>query len=193
MFFNRSRAGGTFLLVLACGLGLATSRAAQSPPAKLVALRGQMKIFEGVIDGNMAQIFSPPFGLLEKTLGTYLPGFGLAFSLEVNLYPARAFTPFGPLAVNPTETKKAQQLKSERIAAVKESVPRLLADHASSLRDLTADDHIAVVVHLFRLEEAEDGLPGQLVIETRMSDLNSFWDRQISYQQLLTRIKILEL
>jgi hypothetical protein len=180
-------------VVLACGLGLATSGAAQNPPAKLVALRGQMKIFEGVIDGNMAQVFSPPFGLLEKTLGTYLPGFGLAFSLEVNLSPARAFTPFGPPPMSQTEMKKAQQVKAERVAAVKELVPRLLADHASSLRDLTSDDHIAVVVHLFRLEEAEDRLPGQLVIETRMSDLNSFWDRQINYQQLLTRIKILEL
>jgi len=192
MFIHRGRAGGTFLVALACGMLWAAPGAAESPPANRGALRGQMKIFEGVIDGNMAQIFNPPFGLLEKTLGTYLPGFGLAFSLEVNLYPARSFTVFGPPPLSKAEEKKAQQLKEERIAAVKESVPRLLADHASSLRELTTDDHIAVVVHLFRLEE-EDGLPSQLVIETRMSDLKRFWDRQITYQQLLTRMKILEL
>jgi hypothetical protein len=53
---------------------------AQSPPPDLSALKGEMKVFEAVIDGTMGQAFAAPFGLLEKTKGTYLPGFGLAFS-----------------------------------------------------------------------------------------------------------------
>ena len=65
----------------------------QWPSANFSALKGEMKVFEAVIDGTMAQIFAPPFGLLEKTQGTYLPGFGLAFSLEVNLYPMRVPLP----------------------------------------------------------------------------------------------------
>jgi hypothetical protein len=50
-----------------------------------------------------------------------------------------------------------------------------------------------VVVHLFRLEAAEDGLPGQLVIETKKSDLDQFWDKQITYQQLVGKMTTLEL
>jgi hypothetical protein len=182
-----------FLLALVCGWWGARPAGAQSPPANFVALKSQMKVFEAVVDGNMAQVFAPPFGLLEKTLGTYLPGFGLAFSLEVNLYPSRSFTLFSPPSVAKDELKKTQRVKLERIAAVKESVPRLLADHASSLRGLAADDRVAIVVHLFRSQSEEDGLPLQLVIEARMSDLNLFWDRQITYQQLLARITTLEL
>jgi hypothetical protein len=81
----------------------------------------------------------------------------------------------------------------ERIETIKRSVPRLLADHASSLRDLASNDHVAVVVHLFRLGAGYDGLPGQLVIETRKSDLNQFWDKQITYQQLVAKMTTLEL
>jgi hypothetical protein len=61
------------------------------------------------------------------------------------------------------------------------------------LRDLASNDHVAVVVHLFRLGAGYDGLPGQLVIETRKSDLNQFWDKQITYQQLVAKMTTLEL
>jgi len=100
MYSRTGRAAGMFLLALVCGWWGARPAGAQSPPANFVALKSQMKVFEAVVDGNMAQVFAPPFGLLEKTLGTYLPGFGLAFSLEVNLYPSRSFTLFSPPSRN---------------------------------------------------------------------------------------------
>jgi len=141
----------------------------------------------------MAQTFAPPFGLLEKTQGTYLPGFGLAFSLEVNLYPMRTPTPFNMTPLSKGEIEKAQKAKRDRIVAVKESIPRLLADHAMSLRDLGSNDSIAVVVHLFEVDNGDSKFPDQLIIETRKSDLDQFWDKKISYQELLGKVKVLEL
>jgi hypothetical protein len=141
----------------------------------------------------MAQTFAPPFGLLEKTKGTYLPSFGLAFSLEVNLYPLRTPNPFNTAPLTNAEVQKARKEKLERIAAVKESVPRLLADHAISLRDLSSHDFVAVVVHLFEMEPGDTEFPDQLVIETRKSDLDHFWDKKISYAELVAKMKILEL
>jgi hypothetical protein len=152
-----------------------------------------MRVFEAVIDGTMAQTFAPPFGLLEKTKGAYLPGFGLAFSLEVNLYRLRTPGPFSSAPLSKAELEKARQVKVQRIATIKESVPRLLADHAMSLRDLAADDYVAVVVHLFDAEAEDDTFPGQLVIEARKSDLDQLWDKKISYQEWVAKIKILEL
>ena len=165
---------------------------AQSP-SNLSALKGEMNVFEAVIDGTMAQTFSPPFGLLEKTKGTYLPGFGLAFSLEVNLYPTRVLNPFDMTPLSKAELEKAQKMKLERIAIIKQSVPRLLADHAMSLRSLSADDSVAVVVYLFELQPRDTKLPDQLVIETRKADLNQFWDKKISYEELVGKMKVLEL
>jgi len=178
---------------LACCLLPLSSVRAQSPPSNLRALKNEMKVFKADIDETMAQTFAPPFGLLEKTKGTYLPGFGLAFSLEVNLYPMRAPNPFNMTPLSKAEIDKAQKVKLERIATVKGSVPRLLADHAISLRDLSSDDSVAVVVHLFEMEAGDAKLPDQLVIETRKSDLDQFWDKKISYEVLVAKTKILEL
>ena len=186
------RSGGAVMVALACWLLPVWCVRAQSPPSNLSALKGEMKVFEAVIDGTMAQTFAPPFGLLEKTKGTYLPGFGLAFSLEVNLYPLRAPNPFNMSPLSKAELEKAQKVKLERIATIKESVPRLLADHAISLRDLGSDDSVAVVVHLFEVQPGDTKFPDQLVIETRKSDLDQFWDKKISYQELTAKMTTLE-
>jgi len=167
--------------------------AAEWPSANFGALKAEMKVFEAVIDGTMSQTFAPPFGLLEKTQGTYLPGFGLAFSLEVNLYPARAPNPFNMTPLSKAEVEKAQKVKHDRIITVKESIPRLLADHAMSLRDLNPNESIAVVVHLFEVDTGESKFPEQIIIETRKSDLNEFWDKKISYRDLLGKMKVLDL
>ena len=192
MHFKLGRSGRVVMVGLACGLLPLWNVRAQSPPSNPSALKAEMKVFEAVIDGTMAQTFAPPFGLLERTKGTYLPGFGLAFSLEVNLYPLRAPSPFNVTPLSKAELDKAQKAKRERIATIKESVPRLLADHAMSLRDLSSDDFVAVVVHLFGAQSGDTDFPDQLVVETKKSDLDHFWDKKISYQELTAKMRILE-
>jgi len=193
MRFMPGKSAKAVLIGLACWFLPLRPVQAQSPTPNLNALKGEMKVYEAVIDGTMAQTFSPPFGLLEKTQGTYLPGFGLAFTLEVNLYPLRTPYPFNVAPLTKAEIEKAQKVKRERIATVKESIPRLLADHAICLRDLNSDESVAVVVHLFEVEPGDTGLPDQLVIETRKADLNQYWERKIPYQELVAKIKILEI
>jgi len=111
MHFKLGRSGSAVMVGLACWLLPLWSVRAQSPPSNPSALKAEMKVFEAVIDGTMAQTFAPPFGLLEKTKGTYLPGFGLAFSLEVNLYPMRAPNPFNMTRLSKAELDKGQKAK----------------------------------------------------------------------------------
>jgi hypothetical protein len=193
MHFKLGRAGTAASIGLACWLLSPWGVWAQSPPSNLSALKSEMRVFEAVVDGTMGQTFAPPFGLLQRTKGAYLPGFGLAFSLEVDLYPTRPPNPFNMAPLSKAEIDKAQKMERARIATVKTSVPRLLADHAVSLRDLTADDSVAVVVHLFEMQPGDTQIPDQLVIETRKSDLVQFWDKKISYEELVGKMTILEL
>jgi len=176
---------------LACWLLLPRCARAQLP-SNFSALKAEMQVFEAVIDGTMAPTFVAPFGLLEKTRGTYLPGFGLVFSLEVNLYPLRSTSPFDLTPLSKAELERAAKTGRERIAAIKESVPRMLADHAMSLHDLLSDNSVAVVVHFFQAGPVEAKFPDQLVIATRKSDLDQYWERKISYQELVARMKVLE-
>jgi len=177
---------------LACWLLLPQCTPAQLLPSNFSGLKAEMKVFETVIDGTMAPTFVAPFGLLEKTQGTYLPGFGLVFSLEVNLCPLRTPNPFDMTPLSKAELEKAAKTGRERVATIKESVPRLLADHAMSLHDLLSDNSVAVVVHLFEAGPVETKFPDQLVIATRKSDLDQYWERKISYQELVARMKVLE-
>ena len=62
-----------------------------------------------------------------------------------------------------------------------------------SLRDLSPNDSIAVVVHLFEVNTGEGRFPEQIIIETRKSDLDEFWDKKISYRELLGKMKVLDL
>ena len=165
----------------------------QSAPSGYMALKGEMKVMEAVIDETMAQQFAPPFGLLEKAKGAYVPDFGLVFGLEVNLYPLRTPNPFNPRPLTTTELEEARKITRERIEGIRKSLPRLLADHASSLRDLNPDQSMAVVVHLFHLETELEPLPTQVVVEARKADLDQYWEKRLSYQQLVGKMKILEL
>jgi hypothetical protein len=159
----------------------------------LVALKAQMRVLEAVVNETLAQTFVPPFGVLEKAKGSYLPDFGVVFSLEVNLYPIRVPSPFDMRPLSKEELEKARKAKLERIGIIKQTLPRLLADHASALRELSANDSIAVVVHLFYVPVEGDNLPSQVVIEVKKSDLEQFWDKKLSFEELHSRVRTLEL
>ena len=165
----------------------------QSGLAGFTVLKGEMRVMEAVIDETMAQQFAPPFGVLEKTKGAYLPDFGLVFDLEVNLYPLRSPNPFDTRPLSKAELENARRVTRERIDTIRKSLPRLLADHASSLRDLKQDQAMAVVVHLFHSEAEGEPLPTQMVVEARKADLDQYWEKKLSYEQLVGKMKILEL
>jgi len=177
-------------ITLILGLG---SVGGQPAPSGYTALKGQMKVMEAVIDETLAQQFAPPFGLLEKTKGAYVPDFGLVFGLEVNLYPLRAPNPFDERPLTAAELEKGRQTTQKRIETVRKSLPRLLADHASCLRDLNQDQSMAVVVHLFHVETQLEPLPTQVVVEARKADLDQYWEKKLSYEELVGKMKILEL
>lgn len=181
------------MLGVLSALGLFATAHGQGPTPDYSALMRQMRILQAVIDEAMAQTFAPPFGLLQKTKGTYLPDFGVVFSLEVNLYPVRIPNPFDAQPLSKEELEGARKAKVERIKIIKESIPRLLADHASSLREVDPEGSVAVVVHLFHFQAEGEKLPTQLVIEVKKQDLLQYWGKKLSYDELLSKMRILEL
>lgn len=183
---------GIVLLALGAALGTGPLMRGQAEGPNYVALKGEMKILSAVIDESMAQTFSPPFGVLEKTKGTYLPGFGAVFALEVNLYPV----PLQDLLAGrpPAKSQRERELrtKKERINTIRQTVPRLLAEHAESLREVKAEDQIAVVVHIFFVQSGGQELPSQVVVQVRRLVLEQYWDKKLTYEQFLKQVRIVE-
>jgi hypothetical protein len=183
---RRSLAVFTLLLTLARTLG------AQSPAPNLSGLKGEIKVFEAVINETIVQTFAPPFGLLEKAKGTYLSDFGVIFSLEVNLYPVRIPNMFNVRPPTKEEVEKARKAKLERIGIIKQTMPRLLADHVNALREFPSGESVAVIVHLFHFQAEGENLPTQIIIEVKRSDLDLYSDRKLSYEQFLSHVKFSE-
>ncbi len=182
-----------YLIGLAAYFALIRPLAAQTGSSNLNALKGEMKVFEAVINETMVQTFAPPFGLLDKAKGAYLPGFGIVFSLEVNLNPVRAPSPFNMQPLSKEELAKAQKVRLQRLGVIKTKVPRLLADHGGGLRDVSPDESVAVVVHLFPLPDEDEKLPSQIVLEVKKSDLDQYSERKLSYEEFEKKVSVLEL
>ncbi len=179
--------GAAVLALLIGGLGRGQAR-----EPSYGALKAQIKVFEAVINQTMAEVFAPPFGLLENAKGAYLPGFGVVFALEVNLEPARLANPFEVRPLTQEEVARTKKEKLQRIEMIKRSIPRLLTEHASSLREVTSNESLAVVVHLFHHQAEGETLPTQLVVQVRKRDLEQYGGKAISYEGFLEKVVILE-
>ncbi len=182
-----------YLIAFAAFFALTAPFAAQAGSSNLSALKGEMKVFEAVINETMVQIFTPPFGLLEKAKGTYLPDFGVVFTLEVNLSPVRTLSMFNMQPLSKEELAKARKMRLDRLGIIKTTVPRLLADHAAGFREVSSDESVAVVVHLFPLPDEDEKLPSQIVMEVKKADIDQYSERKLSYEEFEKKVRVTEL
>ena len=154
----------------------------------LRALRQQLQSFQTVLNRNIQQNFEHPFALLQDAKGIYLPWFGVAFHMEVNLYPLRMISPFAPEPYSPEELRKAKESKLERISQLKEQLRQLLLEHAVDLGVVPGEQNVAIVVHLFNLpSERSDDLPTQLVIGASRRTLLDYQARRLTAEDFRNR------
>ncbi len=146
----------------------------------LRALRDQMKSFEGLLNANVQQLFQGPFTLLQDAKGIYLPGYGVAFHLEANLYPLRVLSPFDQRPYSPEELRKAKEDKIKRISELKARLSELLLEHGSEVNAMAPEQNLAIVVHLFNLPSEARDLPTQLVISTTRTTLLEYQTRRLT-------------
>lgn len=136
-------------------------------PVDLRALKSQMKAFQEALNRTIQESFEQPFSLLQDAKGTYLPHFGVVFSLEVNLLPLRPLTPFDLRPYTDEEIKRARATKLARIRQLKDRLSEVLLRNGSELSAVPPDQNVAISIHLFHLPwEQSDDLPTQLVMET---------------------------
>jgi hypothetical protein len=183
---------GMALAALSVTLAASPSVWCQSASINYASLKGEMRVLSAVIDESMAQTFSPPFGVLEKTKGTYLPGYGVVFALEVNLYPVSLQNLLPARSPTKGQLEHELAIKKKRIKIIEQTVPRLLAEHAESLREVKPDDRVAVVIHLFFVMSGGQDLPSQVVVQVMKRDLEQYWNKKLTYEQFLNLVRMVE-
>jgi len=135
------------------------------------AIKRQMEIFETVLNTSLKQRYQERFMLLQPAKGSYLEGYGVVFTLETNLSTLRYLTPFTPGPYTDKEIKDARAEKAARTKEVEALVKNLLRDHGAGLNFLNPDDNVAVVVHLYNVNEHR-GLPTQLIVQGKKAALD---------------------
>lgn len=131
----------------------------------LRALKPQLDGFQDLLNRGVQQAFGDqPFSILQDAKGSYIPGYGVAFSMEVNLHPLRLITPFDMRPYSPDELAKARDTKLARIRQLKAQLTEMLLKNGASLSAMAPEQNITLVVHLFNLPSESRELPSQISI-----------------------------
>ena len=160
------------------------------PPAADRELGKQLKRVERSIDSRFERAIdeASPMALAGVTRGLYLDGFGVVFSLEVNVVPTPNISPF--FRGYSEEQKRAlNRRKQERLQLLAARAREILVHEAAKVESLPADETLALAISLFYYNwEYITGLPFQIVVQApkrvlldhgagRLTD--SEFDRQI--------------
>ena len=188
--------GVVFLLI--CSLSVpAASQARGAEPASVhetldySVIKKDLAVFQGVVDTTVRQNFQGPFPILGSTKGTYLLEYGAVFNLEVNLYQIRVISPFDLKPHTEKELNDAYSSMMKRIETLKENLIKVMGEHGPSLKQLKPDDNLAVVVHLFNVEnEARRPCPSQIILRAKKSILSGYRENKFSLEELAKKIEI---
>ena len=118
-----------------------------------------------------------PLSVLGTTRGIYLEGFGAVFTAEIN--PAvQPLTLMNPI-LTPQDKIKFHQKKLERIPQLKKALVQALADTASSLDPVPANEQVVIAVTVTRYQwEDTTGMPAQITVQGAAAEV----DRRASGQ-----------
>lgn len=146
-------------LLLAAALGAA---AADIPRVSRAALAPVEKSCDRSI--TSAYGLNDPFDLLGTTRGLYLDGYGVVFTVEMNL-AIIPVTPFNP-PPDKTDIERLHAKKKERLLTLKSLVRQMMANAAASLDSVPPNERIVFGVNLwYRSFELRDGMPSQIVMQ----------------------------
>ena len=138
--------------------GGTVSRPARTlPELDLRALGVQFEAFQAIMNRDIAQAFEQPFVLLQDTKGTYLPGYGAMFHLEVNLHPLRTMNMFNMQPYTAEELRKAREAKLAKIRELKTRLSALLLQHGTKLTEVPADQN--VIYYRFKFDYYYNRIP----------------------------------
>ncbi len=173
-----------------CALVLAASAlTAQTPDYQSV--KKQTQLFETVLDTAVRQHYDPAnFLMMQSPRGAYLEGYGVVFTLEVNLYVMRWVNPFNAAPYSEKEIAAAKAAKQARMKELETLIRDLLRNNGMGLDFVPPDENVAVVVHLFNQVELRD-LPSQLSVQVKKQWLQEAAGRRLSAAEFRQKLSVI--
>ena len=121
---------------------------------------------EAAINDRFRSNLSDPYDLLGRARGSYLPGYGAIFTVEMNLVSLSplAFTPFSQ-TMSKQEVTALHDRKVKKLAVLRDVMHDLMLNAGGTLTAVPAGEHITMEAFLFNYRwENATGLPHKLVM-----------------------------
>jgi len=159
-------------LVFVLALAAAATASSVEIPEGSAAIRAQLESAEQAIERRLASHEDlAPMRMLWKPRGAYLKGYGAVLSVELNIAPTAALSPFRP-AYSKKELREINQRKQERLGVLKRRMQEILVEEGARLTQVPLDQKVALVVTLFHFSwEDLTNLPSQMVLQASRSAL----------------------
>lgn len=136
---------------------------------------GSLKAVEAAINDRVQSNVSDPYYLYAPARGTYLPGYGAVFTVDMGLVQISPLN-FTPNPFKPTITDKdlavLHDRKAKKVDPLKAIMRDLMVGACQKLPGLPANEHIVMEAFLlnFKWEQARD-LPNRIVLTANKQQL----------------------
>jgi hypothetical protein len=135
--------------------------------------RANIVAFERTIQEKLSASSADPYDLLGDARGTYLEGYGVLFTTELDLINAGVLnaTPFKPV-VSPQEIAMTRERKLKKLEVLKDSMRGLMIDASGLLDGLAPTEHITMETILFNYKwENTQGIPHRVFMTAEKQKL----------------------
>ncbi len=153
-------------------------------------LKNDTEVFERIIDARLKQVFSNPFVISGSPQASYLQGYGVVVTFELNIHRSTIRTPFGEM-VAPQQTGTARP-RDAQIAQVQDIMIQCLSEHSKFIKQLNAHDQISLSA---RIEDRNELDPVKrrtlLVITSTRDDVELLAMQKITEEEFRGRMHIL--
>ncbi len=196
-----------FKLIWICWLLLSSSLIAQ-PKRPGQNLLNDIEIMETVLTKMLNPGHASSFFSEENSRGFYLADYGIIFNVPYSFSDNELVT------VNLNQLLRRYQMETvvigeesetatkinitERLAELKKSITRFMGVYASSIRELSPNEKISVIVDFngaaqrFIEPETKRAIPRQLICTVRMDDLSNYRQGKISDSVLESKLEFKE-
>ena len=150
-----------FPFLAAAGLAFAGLALGGNEPAVSVSA---LKLVEDAVNKQFQPGVDDPWEPLGDARGTYLPGYGAAFTFELSLVNVMPLSPFHA-QVTAEEIKAIHARKIKKLVVLKSTMRDLIVRAASSLNTMPANEQITFEAYLDNFSfEDRTGLPRRLTM-----------------------------
>lgn len=173
------------------GVGIAAESDRQTvSPGRLADVKRDSRVFERIVGEVLRQSFTNPFAIAAEPQAAYLPGYGVvvSFHLKINRGTIRGF--WGEY---PNPSAEEGRTREEQLEIVRSIVLRALGDYGGTLKNLTAQERLAICAHV---EDRNELNPGnsrvEIVASSAKEDIDLLMTQRISFDDFRSRVELVE-